>query len=199
MGTFKNKKVWHSNLKYASPLVVTFTTDILPSKYKKGEEIVFFNIRGEPEASHYLVIESETVKKRLEKVVPTLDKWVRVTAENSGDEADLIIESVDDESTPPSETEGKSPARVSFGNASIAENYSVCLKAAYDLVDAVDYATAAQKKDLFANLSSIAASLFIQWDRKNYMVPLTEVEMPAVVSVEVDDGKAKSKEDELPF
>ncbi len=199
MGTFKNKKVWHSNFKYASPLVITFTSGIMESKYKKGEEIVFFTIRGEPDSQHYLVIESEQVRKRIEQVAPTLDKWVKVTGDGQGDEADIVIQSIEDDSAPSSKVNGNIPARISYDTGSIVGNYSECLKAAHSLVDEADYVTAAQKKALFENLNSVAASLFIQWDRKNYMVPLSEVEMPAVVSVEVDDGKAKSKEDDLPF
>lgn len=192
MATFTNKKVWHSNLKFASPLVVQFTSDLMDSKYDEDQRIVFFKVRGDPTDGYYLVIENDTIADRISKLGKSRD-WFKVTATGQSESADIAIQTAN------VTTDDKSSSQ-SYGAETIFENYVTCLNAADEAIKASDLPSKIKGALRAESLSSIAASLFIQWDRKQYLVPLTpsmlEPETPDVVEVDDDDGQAPSDDDD---
>lgn len=208
MSTFNQNRVWHSFLKNASPLVVQFTNGVQDSKFNPEEKIAYFRVRGDSTDGYYLVIENDTIVSRIESV-PS-NRWVKVQATGSSEDADLVVT----DQGPVSSSESRSTS-TDYDEGTVVGNYRHCLIAAVDLVrEASDEEI---QKSLLENLPSIAATLFIQWQRTNFKVPLTaemavqastEAEEPLesdVVVDEEDDGTDSNPEGEtekkkkLPF
>jgi hypothetical protein len=89
MSTFETKKVWFSKFKYASPLVIKFTSGPTQSKFKKDELIAFFEVQGD-ETKYNLVLENADIRAQVEATPK--NQWLNVSAEgNSAEEQTLVI------------------------------------------------------------------------------------------------------------
>jgi len=173
MGLFSQKKVWHSYLKRASPVVLRWKGAPVLSKYDEGDQyLAYFEVQGDPTDGYYYYIESEDVLNQLRNA--PYKQWVRVTA--TGDNADThVLDMVPyDGATPESQT-GLSVTPRSTGGAQkpdfstgfIADDYAKCLLAASNLA-----AMGPLDTDDPTVIQAVAATLYISWSRTGFTVPL---------------------------
>lgn len=194
MDNFTSKKVWHSMLKYKSPLVVMFGTgQLVDSKYEEGQQIIYFTVRGD-EKEYYYQIESFEIAKDLGAVVAK--EWYSLEAGGGkGDatitltpiaEGDLpaITTTVSDKTVPAGFKEGYAPPSQSPGEFNLGSqeaNMEACLRAAMRMVDDV---LDGADNDVIERL---AVSMFIQSNMNRFVIP-----------VSTDDATVKGSEDVAP-
>lgn len=203
---FSQNKVWFSHLKTVSnpdPIVMKFTSPVTDSKYDMGQDedtgydyrMCWFEARGDdPDASRYLVIDSQALEDAVNEV--PRNQYVKLQATNSGEDAPLSWEPVKGGS-------GRSYAARSFDEGGYApptvlEAYGAALAAAGALVpdaDLSDYEAESLRQ-------KHAATMFIQWQKTGFDVPLAPVEDTEDDGQgDVDDEPTEPTvvEDDLPF
>lgn len=102
MANFKNKKVWHSNLKYESPLTIRWLGDPMESKFSKGDLIAYFEVKGSDQEGLYYNIETEEIADKIRQTPKR--QWITVNATGGNDEpADLEISGASQSSPEPTQ------------------------------------------------------------------------------------------------
>lgn len=127
MSTFKQKKVYHSYLKQASPLVMQFRSQPLESKYQEGQWVMYFGVRGDSTDGYYLLLENDSIRETLQNAVG--QGWTKVEASGSGDDAEVRLSQPENVASEASG--GPSNGRTASAlYTSIPEAYAACLDAA---------------------------------------------------------------------
>jgi len=143
MGLFEYKKVWHSDLKRASPLVVRFRTAPMSSQYLKDKSMIYFETDPSVDdlEGKYYVIETEEIEKQLQHVQK--DVWVEIVATGGGNDEDAPEAKIEIRGLDGSEMNGlpsvpskpaakanKMPESKDFCGASVVETYYEALRSA---------------------------------------------------------------------
>lgn len=213
MGTFQTKKVWHSRLKGASPVIVKFSTgNIVESQYDDGLNI-YFNVRGDDE-DYYYQTENQAIRDYLERNVER-NVWYSLTAAGQAEEATIALSPVDESSLPPTASPAprqssggsyKAPQARSYSTGTVAGDMEKCVLAAANILEGMaDMGLDASEENRLEFIEKLGVSLFIQWSRINMDTPLTaddvEEEEEAAEEEDVNEHIAdlKSLYEELPL
>lgn len=166
--TFPNKGVYQSHLREQSPVVIKFTGDIQPSKFDDDRLVVPFKVRGD-NTTYWLNIENDTIQSEVEATQQ--DQFVEVNATGNRDDARLNIESPNTGGADRGGSRAAQASADSYGRGSVVENYRAVLEAVRGLPGAVD-----AEGDLTPMGQDHAATVFIQWTRTDFMMPLVQEE-----------------------
>lgn len=176
MPFFSQQRVWHSFLKSRSPVVMRFKNPPLMSKYKDNDGndqwLIYFTVRGdEPGEDYYYNIEDAEILDKLRNV--DYSKWYSVTAGGGLDAKQTleIVEASDQSAGAPRQVSsggGASHGGDSFSTGYIVDDYRRCVEEA-----GVIAASAPLDTTDATVIQSIAATLYINWSRTNFRVPLS--------------------------
>lgn len=170
---FPNNKVYHSYLKNASPLVIRFRSPPKESDYT-DDEIIYFDVKGDRHDKYYYQIENDAILDKLSSA--PIGSWIKATFTGAKDDADFSYDTVSDseaaDATRSLRTAASSSDSLSSGN--IADDYRECIKLARDIVakelgldDSESLGT-----DALAVVQSMAATIYINWQKSNFTMPL---------------------------
>lgn len=193
--TFNVKKVWHSSLKYKSPLVVKFGTgQVVKSQYDDAS-IIYFTVRGDEEGDYYYQIESDAIAEQLRGV--ERDQWYELKADGMKDEATLSLNPMGEGDLPAIETVQVTSSQSvqqktftpkvesgTFSTGSIEGDMAQCLAAAHRVYErgfgAPDSVEAA------GIIERLAVSMFIQANMNNFRTPIIADAVEATVAKDAD-------------
>lgn len=188
MAFFSKKGVWHSYLKAQSPVVVRFKNPPIVSKYpnREGEDqwVVYFQVRGDssPE-DYYYYIEDDEILEKLNNV--EYGTWYSVSAGGGKDGQWLNIEPAG-ESTNAVKASGPSYDD-SYSAGYISGDYVKCLEEAKGIAG-----TVLDTEDPSV-IQSIAATLYINWSKSGFRVPLNADDAPEREYVDEDNTDKYTK------
>lgn len=172
--TFKNNKVWHSNLKYASPIVLRFKGAPFKSQHS-NDMIVFFEVRGDPHDKYYYVCENEMIVDQIADDIAH-GVWLQATFDGMKAEATLEVKPASESSAPSSggrTVRGAAPEK-SYSTGSVVGDWLLCLEQAK--IIAKDELGVAPKADVpsASVTKEIATSLYISWKDTRFLKPLVD-------------------------
>jgi len=184
MGLFSQKKVWHSYLKHASPVVLKFKGQPVLSKYAEpgvDQYLAYFDVQGDDTEGYYYFVESEDVLRQLQTT--TYGQWVRVSA--SGDSAEnhyLDIQPAGEgDAVPVDQIRARSVQSVAknqqpnYSSGFITEDYLKCVEEAVAIAGSDFMGT-----DDPSVIQSIAATLYINWSHTRFSIPLAPSDVEKV-------------------
>lgn len=185
--TFENKGVYHSRLREKSPIVLKFTGEIQTSKFDDTKEVVPFEVRGDG-TTYWLTVDNDGIRDEINAVQQ--GQYVQVNADGTYEDARLNITDPNTGGGDRGGSQAVEGGGMSHSRGSVKENYRAVLEAVRDLDGAVD-----EDGNLTPMGQDHAATVFIQWTRTDYTMPLTQEDVNDNGDDDVDTSDSADGQD----
>ena len=192
MSTFSQKKVWHSHLKQKSPIRIRWKgvprdADGTPRKSDYGDYYqCFFEVAGDDEDGYYYVCEDESILEDI--LTQSEEAWTIVTAVGGKDSQALDIRADDGSVQDVAPSVGaarptkKQANRGAYSAGSLMVDYTACFEAAQEFID--ERLPGEQSVEIFNITKELATTLYIQWSKGGFSVPIYPEAPAETVTIE---------------